>query len=120
VARGTICDILSAIAADANLSIGSEEREVGCTSEARLNTTATSPCKMQIASSFYCRSIVMERSTALLQAKALSIDDRIWLVQALWDSISAEPEQLQLTEAQQQELSVATRTARRVGKCYIM
>ncbi len=47
----------------------------------------------------------MERSTALLQAKALSIDDRIWLVQALWDSISAEPEQLELTEAQQQELS---------------
>ncbi|NEO52945.1 MAG: hypothetical protein F6K54_07560 [Okeania sp. SIO3B5] len=27
----------------------------------------------------------------------LSIDDRIWLVQALWDSISAEPEQLDLT-----------------------
>ena len=47
----------------------------------------------------------MERSTALLQAKALNIDDRIWLVQAIWDSISAEPEQLELTEAQQQELS---------------
>ncbi|NET57560.1 MAG: addiction module protein [Symploca sp. SIO2E6] len=47
----------------------------------------------------------MERSTALLQAKALSIDDRIWLVQALWDSISAELEQLKLIEAQQQELS---------------
>jgi putative addiction module component (TIGR02574 family) len=47
----------------------------------------------------------MERSTALLQAKALSIDDRIWLVQAIWDSISAEPEQIELTEAQQQELS---------------
>ena len=47
----------------------------------------------------------MERTTALLQAKALSIDDRIWLVQAIWDSISAEPEQLELTEAQQQELS---------------
>ncbi len=47
----------------------------------------------------------MERSTALLQAKALSIDDRIWLVQAIWDRISAEPEQLELTEAQQQELS---------------
>lgn len=47
----------------------------------------------------------MERSTALLQAKALSIDDRIWLVQALWDSISDEPEPLELTEAQQQELS---------------
>jgi putative addiction module component (TIGR02574 family) len=47
----------------------------------------------------------MERTTALLQAKALSIDDRIWLAQAIWDSISAEPEQLELTEAQQQELS---------------
>ncbi len=47
----------------------------------------------------------MERSTALLQAKALNIDDRIWLVGAIWDSISAEPEQLELTEAQQQELS---------------
>ena len=47
----------------------------------------------------------MERTTALLQAKALSIDDRIWLVQAIWDSISAEPEQFELTEAQQQELS---------------
>ncbi|MEM9541567.1 MAG: addiction module protein [Cyanobacteria bacterium P01_E01_bin.42] len=47
----------------------------------------------------------MERSTALRQAKTLSIDDRIWLVQALWDSISDEPEQLELTEAQQQELS---------------
>ncbi len=47
----------------------------------------------------------MERTTALQQAKALSIDDRIWLVQALWDSISAEPEQQKLTEAQQQELS---------------
>ncbi|NET62381.1 MAG: addiction module protein, partial [Symploca sp. SIO2E6] len=42
---------------------------------------------------------------ALLQAQALSIDDRIWLVQALWDSISAELEQLKLIEAQQQELS---------------
>jgi putative addiction module component (TIGR02574 family) len=47
----------------------------------------------------------MERSTALLQAKALSIDDLICLVQALWDSISAESEQLELTEAQQQEVS---------------
>ncbi|MEA5467267.1 addiction module protein [Spirulina sp. 06S082] len=61
--------------------------------------------RIAIASRFYCRSIVMERSTALQQAKALSIDDRIWLVGAIWDSISAEPEQLELTEAQQQELS---------------
>ncbi|MGD1699351.1 addiction module protein [Dapis sp. BLCC M229] len=47
----------------------------------------------------------MERTIALQQAKALSIDDRIWLVQALWDTISAESEHQKLTEAQQQELS---------------
>jgi putative addiction module component (TIGR02574 family) len=34
----------------------------------------------------------------------LSIDDRIRLVQAIWDSIGTESEQLQLTEAQQVEL----------------
>jgi putative addiction module component (TIGR02574 family) len=33
------------------------------------------------------------------------VGDRIRLVQAIWDSISAEPEQLELTEAQQLELS---------------
>jgi putative addiction module component (TIGR02574 family) len=47
----------------------------------------------------------MDLSTALAQAKSLSVDDRIRLVQAIWDSISAEPEQLELTEAQQLELS---------------
>ena len=47
----------------------------------------------------------MDLSTTLLQAKTLTIDDRIWLVQAIWDSISAEPRQLELTEAQSQELS---------------
>ncbi|CAN1208960.1 addiction module protein [Tumidithrix helvetica PCC 7403] len=47
----------------------------------------------------------MDLSTTLLQVKALTIDDRIWLVQAIWDSISAEPGQLELTEAQSQELS---------------
>ena len=46
----------------------------------------------------------MDLSTTLLQVKALTIDDRIWLVQAIWDSISAEPRQFDLTEAQRQEL----------------
>lgn len=47
----------------------------------------------------------MDLSTTLAQVKTLSVDDRIRLVQAIWDSISAEPEQLELTEAQQLELS---------------
>jgi putative addiction module component (TIGR02574 family) len=47
----------------------------------------------------------MDLSTTLAQAKSLSVGDRIRLVQAIWDSISAEPEQLELTEAQQLELS---------------
>lgn len=47
----------------------------------------------------------MDLSTTLAQVKTLSVDDRIRLVQAIWDSISTEPEQLELTEAQQLELS---------------
>ena len=46
----------------------------------------------------------MDLSTTLLQVKALTIDDRIWLVQAIWDSISAESSQFDLTESQRQEL----------------
>ena len=47
----------------------------------------------------------MDLSTTLAQVKTLSIDDRIRLVQAIWDSISTEPEQLELTASQQLELS---------------
>ena len=47
----------------------------------------------------------MDLSATLAQVKTLSVDDRIRLVQAIWDSISTEPEQLELTEAQQLELS---------------
>ncbi|NJN57947.1 MAG: addiction module protein [Leptolyngbyaceae cyanobacterium SL_5_9] len=47
----------------------------------------------------------MDLTTTLAQVKTLSVDDRIRLVQAIWDSISAEPEQLELAEAQQLELS---------------
>jgi len=46
----------------------------------------------------------MDLATALSQAETLSITDRIWLVQAIWDSISTEPQPLELTEAQQQEV----------------
>lgn len=47
----------------------------------------------------------MDLATTLAQAKTLSVDDRIRLVQAIWDSISHESEQLELTEVQQLELS---------------
>ena len=46
----------------------------------------------------------MDLSTTLLQVKALTVDDRIWLDQAIWNSISAELSQFDLTEAQRQEL----------------
>ena len=47
----------------------------------------------------------MDVSATLAQAKALSVDDRIRLVQEIWDSISTESEQIGLTEAQRLELS---------------
>jgi putative addiction module component (TIGR02574 family) len=47
----------------------------------------------------------MDLSTTLAQVKTLSIDDRIRLVEAIWDSICAELNQFELTEAQQLELS---------------
>jgi putative addiction module component (TIGR02574 family) len=47
----------------------------------------------------------MDISATLAEIKTLSVDDRLHLVQEIWDSISLEPEQLELTEAQEQELS---------------
>jgi putative addiction module component (TIGR02574 family) len=47
----------------------------------------------------------MNLSVTLAEIKGLSIDDRIRLVQAIWDSIEAESEQLTITESQKQELS---------------
>ncbi len=35
----------------------------------------------------------------------MSVNNRIRLVQAIWDSISADPEHLELTESQRLELS---------------
>ena len=46
----------------------------------------------------------MNITATLNEIKALSIDDRIMLVQAIWDSIAAEQVAPDLTEAQKQEL----------------
>ena len=46
----------------------------------------------------------MDISTTLSEIVSLSVDERIRLVAAIWDSIAAEPEPPALTEAQQQEL----------------
>lgn len=55
----------------------------------------------------------MDLSTTLAEIVALSVDERIRLVEAIWNSIAAEPGQPALTEAQQQELErrLATHTA---------
>ena len=42
----------------------------------------------------------MDIAATLAEIKSLSIDERIALVEAIWDSISAESENLPLTEAQ--------------------
>jgi len=46
----------------------------------------------------------MDLSTTLAEISALSIDERVRLVEAIWDSIAVEPGQPQLTAAQQREL----------------
>ena len=46
----------------------------------------------------------MDLSTTLTEIASLSVDERIRLVEAIWDSIAAEPGKLELTEAQKQEL----------------
>jgi putative addiction module component (TIGR02574 family) len=46
----------------------------------------------------------MDLSTTLVEIISLSVEERIRLVEAIWDSIAAEPGQPELTEAQKQEL----------------
>jgi putative addiction module component (TIGR02574 family) len=46
----------------------------------------------------------MDFSTTLAEIVSLSIDERLRLAEAIWESISSEPGQPELTEAQQQEL----------------
>jgi putative addiction module component (TIGR02574 family) len=47
----------------------------------------------------------MDISATLAEIKTLSVNERVHLVQEIWDSISAESDQLELTELQKQELS---------------
>ncbi len=46
----------------------------------------------------------MDLSNTLAEIAALSVDERIRLVEAIWDGITSEPGQPELTEAQQEEL----------------
>ena len=46
----------------------------------------------------------MNLSTTLAEIVSLSIDERIRLAEAIWDSVAAESGQPELTKAQQQEL----------------
>jgi putative addiction module component (TIGR02574 family) len=46
----------------------------------------------------------MNLATTLTEIAAMNIDDRIRLVQAIWDTIAQDANQLQLTDAQKHEL----------------
>jgi putative addiction module component (TIGR02574 family) len=46
----------------------------------------------------------MDLSTTLAEIVLLSVDERIRLAEAIWDSIASEPGQPELTETQQQAL----------------
>jgi len=46
----------------------------------------------------------MDFSTTLAAARSLDLEDRIRLVQTIWDEIAADQNRLHLTEAQKREL----------------
>ena len=46
----------------------------------------------------------MDFSTTLAAVRSMDLNDRIRLVQAIWDEIAADQAGLDLTEAQKQEL----------------
>jgi putative addiction module component (TIGR02574 family) len=46
----------------------------------------------------------MERSLTPAEIKKLSVSDRILIAEEIWDSIAADQELLEVTEAQQEEL----------------
>jgi putative addiction module component (TIGR02574 family) len=53
----------------------------------------------------FTREMGMDVFTTLAQiAASLPVDERICLVEAIWDTIAAEPNQPELTEAQKQEM----------------
>lgn len=46
----------------------------------------------------------MDLATALAQIRAMNMDDRIRLVEAIWDEIASDSASAALTEAQKEEL----------------
>jgi putative addiction module component (TIGR02574 family) len=46
----------------------------------------------------------MDLAATLDEITTLSVDDRLRMIEAIWDSIAAEPGEPRLTEAQQREL----------------
>ena len=52
----------------------------------------------------------MDIAATLAEIKSLSITERLALVEAIWDSIAAESENLPLTDAQRQNWSAVLRT----------
>lgn len=48
----------------------------------------------------------MNFSAVLTEIASLSVDERICLVKAIWDSISLESKQFEVAEAQKQELAL--------------
>jgi putative addiction module component (TIGR02574 family) len=48
--------------------------------------------------------VTVDIVATIAEIETLSVDDRLRIVEAIWDSIAAEPENLPLTEAQRREL----------------
>ena len=48
--------------------------------------------------------MIMDFASTLSEVRRLSVDDRLRLVDAIWESIAAEPDQVSLSSAQKQEL----------------
>lgn len=46
----------------------------------------------------------MDVATILTEAKALSVEERLQIAEALWDSVAADTEDPPLTDAQRQEI----------------
>jgi putative addiction module component (TIGR02574 family) len=46
----------------------------------------------------------MNIAAALAEIKALSVDERLEIMDAIWESIAAEPESVELSEAQAAEI----------------
>ena len=51
------------------------------------------------------RAVLINMTTTLAEISSLSVDDRIKLVQAIWDTIAADQTHPDLTEAQKKDLN---------------